>query len=902
MIVAPLLAGALLIATYFVWNNVEQARHERRLQTFGVAVDRVVSNLSDRIAAYELVLRGVKGYYEGSHSIHPQEFRSYVKALNLPQTRPGLHAISLLANVPWTDVAGHEAIMRSLGLTDYHVRPAQERAQHAPVTHIEPMTLDNSRRLGHDALAHPEQRHALERARDSGVMALSGPLWHEGDALNPEDAGLLVMYMPIYATHQPPDTVAQRRSTIVGWVAASFRLADVIRGLAHEFDTDLALAIHDGPSVAGGVSLFASHVDYAPHAVNGGLESVRSLDVGGRRWTLVLYPLPAFEQRFESFTHHMVALLGVALSLLASWFVGWQVNARRRAMSLAYKMTRQLRRARDELEGTLNAVPDLLFEVDANGLVHHYRSARTYQAGVAAPMLVGRVLADVLPPPAAAECMAALAEAGEHGYSEGRQYCLKLQGVEHWFELSVARKDSRRLAPGAAPHFIALARDVTRRHEAETAMHRLAYFDALTGLFNRRLLMQHMHTALLDARRGGWLGGLFYIDLDNFKQINDARGHGVGDSMLEQAASRLRAAADGHDTVARLGGDEFVMLVARLGTEPAAARQQALLRAQSLRESLQAPYEVDGTRYGSTASIGVTLFPRAAEGVHDLLREADTAMFRAKELGRNQVCFFEQDMHTQAQERLALEQDLKDAVERDALQVYAQPQVDAAGRPIGAELLLRWSHSQRGWVPPQQFIAVAEASGLIARMGARVIHQACTALARLQGQGLALSISVNVSPSQFRQADFVDQVRRTLADTGAPAELLTLEVTESLLVENWQDTASRMHELVALGVRFSIDDFGTGYSSLAYLKRLPLYELKIDRSFVQDAPLDGNDAAIVQAILSVARHLRLRVVAEGVETRQQADFLIAHHCDGLQGYLFGRPQPLQDWLDGLKTG
>ena len=342
------------------------------------------------------------------------------------------------------------------------------------------------------------------------------------------------------------------------------------------------------------------------------------------------------------------------------------------------------------------------------------------------------------------------------------------------------------------------------------------------------------------------------------------------------------------------------MLVPRLGDGPSVAREQACRRAQQLRECLDAPYDLGGVHYGSTGSIGVTLFPKNGEGVEDLLREADTAMFCAKDRGRNQVCFFEQDMHAAAQERLALLQDLKSAVDNDALLTYAQPQVDAAGQLIGAELLLRWPHPQRGFVPPAQFIPVAEQAGLIVRMGARVIQQACATLAELHQQGRALSISVNVSPRQFRQADFVEQVRAALHSTGAPAALLTLEVTESLLVENWQDTARRMHELVALGVRFSIDDFGTGYSSLAYLKRLPLYELKIDRSFVQDAPSDANDAAIVQAILSVARHLRLRVVAEGVETRQQADFLIAHHCHGLQGYLFGLPQPLRDWLAGLK--
>jgi diguanylate cyclase (GGDEF)-like protein/PAS domain S-box-containing protein len=274
-------------------------------------------------------------------------------------------------------------------------------------------------------------------------------------------------------------------------------------------------------------------------------------------------------------------------------------------------MTRELRRARDALEDTLNAVPDLLLELDGDGRIHHYRSARSDLACVPPEDQIGRLLAEVLPPEAAAEFMSALAEARAQGHSEGRQYCVPMHGALRWFELSVARKEGE----GGSLRFIALARDVSSRHEAEAAMHRLAHFDALTALPNRRLLLEQMHAVLLAARNGGELGGLFYIDLDNFKQINDARGHEVGDHLLVQAAKRLRDLAAPADTVARLGGDEFVMLVPHLGRDTGAARLQALQFAQRLRDSLDAPYAMDGARYSSTASIGVTLFPKGAEGV-----------------------------------------------------------------------------------------------------------------------------------------------------------------------------------------------------------------------------------------------------------------------------------------------
>ena len=353
------------------------------------------------------------------------------------------------------------------------------------------------------------------------------------------------------------------------------------------------------------------------------------------------------------------------------------------------------------------------------------------------------------------------------------------------------------------------------------------------------------------------------------------------------------------DTVAHLGGDEFAMLVNGVAADVETAGRAALLVAEEVRAALEMPYTIDTHLYGSTGSIGITLFPKRGEGVEDLLREADTAMYRAKDLGRNRIRFYEAAMQADVQERMALEQDLKKAHAEGQLAAFVQNQVDAAGTVVGGELLMRWDHPLRGNVPPARFIPIAESSGLILRMGDWMIRQACETLARLQAMGRDLSLSVNVSERQFRQDDFVESVRHVLAHTGARPENLVLEVTESLLIENLDDTIARMTEIVQLGVRFSIDDFGTGYSSLAYLKRLPLYELKIDKSFVQDTPDDPNDTAIVQSIISVARHLNLRVVAEGVETAAQADFLTGSQCDCLQGYLFGRPEPLEAWVARL---
>ena len=433
-------------------------------------------------------------------------------------------------------------------------------------------------------------------------------------------------------------------------------------------------------------------------------------------------------------------------------------------------------------------------------------------------------------------------------------------------------------------------------------IHRLAFFDVLTGLPNRRLLMDRIDQLLAGAARDGGAGAVMFIDLDRFKTINDARGHATGDALLCNAAERLSQVIRDADTVARIGGDEFVVLLAHLSPEPPAAAQAALLVAEKIRAAIGRDVEIEGHTYNSTASIGVSMLPKPGQTAQDLLREADTAMYRAKSNGRNGIAFFEAAMQADVERRLTLERDLAAALAGGELRMHIQPQVDRDGRTVGGELLMRWPRPDGSMVPPGVFIPVAEESGLIVALGAWALRQACAAVLRLGAAGLAMPLSVNVSPNQFRQADFVARVRRTLAETGAPAALLVLEVTEGLLIDKMDDTIARMHQLAALGLRFSIDDFGTGYSSLAYLKKMPLYELKIDRSFIIDTPEDANSRALVQSILAMAGHLGLRVVAEGVETQAQADFLVAHDCACMQGYLYARPMPLEALIERLREG
>ncbi len=439
--------------------------------------------------------------------------------------------------------------------------------------------------------------------------------------------------------------------------------------------------------------------------------------------------------------------------------------------------------------------------------------------------------------------------------------------------------------------------DISDRKQAEEKIHQLAFYDVLTGLANRRLLMDHLQHALAASARHGSRGALLFVDLDHFKTINDTLGHDVGDQLLREVGSRIRYCVRMGDTVARLGGDEFIVLVEDLDEAPDVAASQAEGVGRKIMDALSQPYRLGGSLQHSTPSIGVALFDGGVVQADELLRQADLAMYQAKAQGRNSLRFFDPHMQTVVSARAALQSDLREAMKTGQFSLHIQPQVDAAGCITGAEALLRWSHPVRGQVSPAEFIPVAEESGLMNELGQWVLQQACRLLVDwAQRPALRpLTLAVNVSVQQFRHPDFAAHVREILLLSGADASRLKLEITESLLMDNVEDVIAKMEALRAQGVRFSLDDFGTGYSSLAYLKRLPLDQLKIDASFVRDLLTDPNDAAIVRTIIALAASLGLQVVAEGVETEAQRQALAVQGCPAYQGYLFSRPLPVPDF-------
>jgi len=454
-----------------------------------------------------------------------------------------------------------------------------------------------------------------------------------------------------------------------------------------------------------------------------------------------------------------------------------------------------------------------------------------------------------------------------------------------------------RNAVGEVTHYLSVQLDITAQRTAEDKAHQLAWFDVLTGLPNRHHLLLDVSGVLASARRLDHHSALFIINIDRFKTLNEAMGHAAGDRLLQRLAKRLIDTVRPGDHLARLGADEFAWLTPVPDGRESDTMEDALRLATSVHEALDPPFKLAGveTPVKVTVSIGIALLPLHEDDTPaEVLRRADTALSRAKDGGGRQTAFFDAAMGEVISQRFVIEQDLRRGLVAGELRLYLQPQVNAAGRMVSAEALLRWQHPQRGLVPPVQFIPVAEGCDLIEPIGDWVLEEVCERLGRLHRQGRRLPVAVNISPRQFHQSTFVPDLLQRLERTGAQPGDLILEITEGVVVRDVEDVVRRMGELTRHGIRFSIDDFGTGYSSLSYLKNLPIHEVKIDRSFVQDAPTQPSDAALVEAILAVATHLRLRVVAEGVETAEQAAFFERHPDVILQGYRYGRPAPADE--------
>ncbi|SDE79902.1 PAS domain S-box-containing protein/diguanylate cyclase (GGDEF) domain-containing protein [Massilia sp. PDC64] len=577
------------------------------------------------------------------------------------------------------------------------------------------------------------------------------------------------------------------------------------------------------------------------------------------------------------------------------------------AAAMAQLESRRSRRAvagpqDDRFRQLADALPYIVWTATPDGTVDFANQSVVDYAGLADVRCISEQWIGLLHPDDVECTLATWAEAVRTGSVFSCEYRLR-RAADNVYRWHLAKGMPIRDGEGRITKWYGTTTDIHDMKVAHEAIDSLAFYDTLTGLPNRRLLMDRLAHAVAEHARLGRVGAVLLLDLDNFKSINDTLGHDNGDLLLDLVAERLLASVAASDVVARLGGDEFVVVLEDLGMDEEAAAQRAGDVARRILAALGSPFDLDGYERHVTPSIGVALFGAEAPAVSEVLKHADLAMYQAKAAGRNTFCFFEAATGTAAVARVRLEAELRQGLARGEFLLHYQPQLGADGTVAGVEALLRWQNPQRGMVFPAEFIPVAEQTGLILPLGQWVMEEACRQLGRL-GAGAAtrhLHVSVNVSAHQFRQPGFVADALAALSGAGADPGRLTIELTESVLVEDIDGVIAKMETLKRHGVRFALDDFGTGYSSLTCLKRLPLDQLNIDRSFVANVLHDTRDYAIVNGIAVLGRSLGIDVIAEGVETPAQRDLLLDCGCTALQGYLFGRPVPAAQ-LDGSPGG
>ena len=599
-----------------------------------------------------------------------------------------------------------------------------------------------------------------------------------------------------------------------------------------------------------------------------------------------------------SVTMGIAVLLYLGFMLLSMWRINRSVFESITLRLEAAAREELLKEGKERYRLLLSHLPVGIFHYDANLVITYCNDRFAHILRSSIDRLIGLDM-KLLKDQAIMPCLRK-ALVGETGYYEG-QYLATFSDANGWLYMTCAPFQN---SGGKIGGGIAIVQDVTERKVAEDKIKNLAFYDPLTGLPNRRLLLDRLQQALASSARSGREGALLFIDLDNFKALNDTLGHDMGDMLLRQVAQRLIACVREDDSVARLGGDEFVVMLEDLGEQDLEAAEQTEAVGEKILAALGQPYQLVAHEYRCTPSIGATLFSGYRLETEELLKQADIAMYQAKKAGRNTVRFFDQQMQDAVTARVVLEGELRKALEKQQFRLHYQIQVDRLHRPLGAEALLRWIHPERGLLSPDQFIRVVEETDLILSIGQWVMETACAQLKAWQHDALTrnLALAVNVSAKQFSLPGFVALVHGAVQRHAVNPMLLKLELTESMLLDNIEDTISTMNALKEIGVQFSLDDFGTGYSSLQYLSRLPLDQIKIDSSFVRDIASDSSDREIVGTIIAMAQNLFLDVIAEGVETEVQRQFLLGNGCSQFQGYLFGKPVPIDQFEEQLKRG
>ena len=890
MLLTSLLCGAVRKMEY----DRAAAEFIQRAEVRVAAVTRAFAEATDAARAVNLLFRA-------SAEVSRDDFDAFAQPL---VARHGyLQALVFHRFVSAAERPAFEAERRRFW-PDFEIRErgraglvrAGQRERYLVNDYVVPI-LGNAVTFGYDAWSHAPQRAYTQRAIDTGELQASPVI----DLLQGSGTrhGVLIV-VPVYRPGTRPQGVAERRAAAIGDTEVVIDVAQLVGGTLESVrlleQDGFALTLR-GPDALGNIVTGYQHGSLAQaggwweRILDGlNLRHVGHFDIAGNPWQVVV------EEHPTALGSHMAELMAMLFGTVLSFAAGGLVQQRaartRRIEALVEQRTAALERASGaarlyERAMEASANPILLVDARRPGYPIEYANPACERVfGYPPPELAGQPLKLLAGPdteqPAIEELRLALRERREeHALLTAHTR----DGAELVSDVYVAPV---REPDGATGHFVVTVYDVTtaKRYEAELERH--AHYDTLTGLANRALLADRLERAIANA--GGVPVWTVLVDFDHFKLINDTLGRRAGDEALRMLADRIQGLMRPADTAARVGGDDFVLVLSGCADE-----RQAAARIEQVREAVTAPFQLAGQRLVLSFSAGVAAWPADGVDAETLVKHAEIAMYRAKSIGRNGVQFYAPHMNAQAFDRLALESALRHALQEEQFELHFQPQVDlASGCVVGNEALIRWRHPLLGTVRPDRFIALAEETGLIVPIGAWVLQAACRQNRRWQRAGLGpLRVAVNLSARQFAEPDLLATVERVLQETGLPPDSLEIELTESMMMADADAAIHTMGCLKRMGVKLSIDDFGTGYSSLQYLKRLPVDVLKIDRSFVQDIAGNPDGAALVDAIISLAHGLRMGVIAEGVETIEQLDYLRGCGCDEVQGHIFSVPQPVE---------
>ncbi|SFR75053.1 PAS domain S-box-containing protein/diguanylate cyclase (GGDEF) domain-containing protein [Marinobacter daqiaonensis] len=857
--------------TAALWVLSMRLVEDRTEARFNAQALQLRTAIEERLLNYEQVLAGSAGLFSVAREVNRDDWKTYIEKVNIDRYYPGIQGIGYTQRVESEELRQHLDQTRAQGLADYTVRPPGLRAQYHPIVFLEPVTDRNRLAFGYDAFQDTVHRRAMERARDTGRPVVTGKVVLVQEEVAEDQAGFL-MYYPVYHGGLIPSSLGERRMLLKGFVFSAFRTNNLLDGIVGLIAPFQDVRIFDGSSLGRETLMYASNLGSLDE--NFSFQKSQQIEFGGRAWVIQTRSTPAFDFLASdprppivlgSGVLVSVLLFAFSLSLIRSRILAQMSGGRYRAITegasnITVVMDRQGRASyiSPSCQAILGYDPEDVRSLNPEPRIHSDDWPRL-QAGF--DEAVARPGEPV--PVVRARVRDA---AGEWREMEGSFTSM----------LDV---------PGVNGVVLSL-RDLTQLRAAQSELHRLAFYDPLTGLANRQLFRDRLAHVVRRSRRSQEPAALMFLDLDGFKRINDTLGHDAGDRLLEHVAHWLTGCVREEDSVARLGGDEFVVLLSRIsGPEATAKVAETILRRLCQRVRLN-EHEV-----GITVSIGITMIPHDSEDTGVLMKYADLAMYRAKERGRNNYQFFTPAMNLQAARRLLQQEELANALDEDRFVLHYQPKVDLAQqRVVGVEAFLRWQHPERGLVSAQQFIFLAEESGLIVRLGEMALRQACIQIQALERAGFErLQVAVNLSVRQVTDPGFLDLFRRIITETGVVPERLELELPAALLNEDPRTLRVLLGALHDTGARLILDDFGSGACSLTALQQLPLDAVKIDDRFIRDIPYNANATDVAAAVIALARKLHLTVVAEGVETPHQLRFLEQSGCAQCQGNLFSYP-------------